>query len=153
MPMLIVLRVASEEKLATVFGTVIGTAEMVTVVADTDQDHVMIPRVKTTAARPARDVPASQRKHYVGGVKNKGISTEALALQVITANTPKQTSLTEIQKAFESHDPPFAPSGAAASCSVLVSQGKVVRIAQAIYALPDLANPAKPRPNGAPVVA
>jgi hypothetical protein len=83
----------------------------------------------------ANDEPKTKKKmRYANGKRDKGITGEELALQILTRNKDmKFTLMSTIRSEFVNKG--FAPTSASAAISTLVSKGRARRIGDDQYTL------------------
>lgn len=79
-------------------------------------------------AKPA--APDRKQMHYVGGVRNKGISGQALVLRALTNAAGPQT-LSQIERVLTSWNPPFSAQTATPILSKLRARGIIEAITDA----------------------
>ena len=128
----VLLRVHSQEVLSTVLGC-LGSAATLGRVEETDEP---VPVPPTPAPAP----PAAKPKpRYLNGIKNKGISSAALALEVVSSE-PRVWPEAEVGRKYAARG--FAASSASSALCAHVKAGRMKRVGPKRYCMAEAAKPA-----------
>jgi hypothetical protein len=104
-----------EKELPTILGAIAGSAKLVSV----------------TPTEEAK-APVKKDQHYVDNKRNKGISGEELALQVLSRE-PRAFHIKELEAAFDKHR--FSPTSVPPVLNRLVTDEKIRKVGTGSYCL------------------